>query len=203
MTSRCSRSTPARASRRWARSSPALHRLEITKGGALVFLQELIKEIPKRTQWLTEHGYTKWVEGCGLLYWVVWIEEAAKFWGNLSSKDEDLMLEVMKEIRSAGGTVVNSLQRSTHTEMPTLARSQHKAFMCFSVREEDAEYGLSDDQQEAEARPHQLKSAGMAILDFPGQDSRHVPMPLRTWDWALGAPRVRPRPSATRPPSPR
>jgi DNA translocase FtsK/SpoIIIE-like protein len=72
--------------------------------------------------------------------------------------------------------------------MPTLARSQHKAFMCFSVREEDAEYGLSDDQQEAEARPHQLKAAGMAILDFPGQDSRHVPMPLRTWDWALGIP---------------
>jgi hypothetical protein len=167
---------------------PGLHRLEITKGGALVFLQELIKEIPKRTQWLTEHGYTKWVEGCGLLYWVVWIEESAKFWGNLSSKDEDLMLEVMKEIRSAGGTVVNSLQRSTHTEMPTLARSQHKAFMCFSVREEDAEYGLSDDQQEAEARPHQLKAAGMSILDYPGQDSRHVPMPLRTWDWALGAP---------------
>ena len=166
---------------------PGLHRLETTKAGAIKLLRALHAEIPKRTQWLTEHGYTKWTEGCGLLYWVVWIEEAAKFWGNLSSKDEDLMLEVMKEIRSAGGTVVNSLQRSTHTEMPTLARGQHKAFMCFGVgKEEDAEYGLSDAQQEAEARPHLFKQPGMAYLDHPHQDGTHLGMPLRTWDWALG-----------------
>ncbi|GAA0968881.1 DNA translocase FtsK [Actinocorallia libanotica] len=168
---------------------PGLHRLETTKAGAVKFLRALHAEIPKRTQWLTEHGYTKWVEGCGLLYWVIHIEEAAKFWGNLSSKDEDLALEVMKELRSAGGSINNSLQRSTHTEMPTLARGQHKAFMCFGVaKEEDAEYGLSDAQQDAEARPHLFKQPGMAYLDHPHQDGTHLGMPLRTWDWALGCP---------------
>jgi hypothetical protein len=168
---------------------PGLHRLELTKGGALAFIKALHAEIPKRTQWLTEHGYSKWVEGCGLLYWVIWIEEAGKFWGNLSSKDEDLMLEVMKELRSAGGSVFNSLQRSTHTEIPTLARGMHQAFICFGVgKSEDAEYGLSDAQQEAEARPELFKQPGMAYLDHPFQDAAHLAMPLRTWDWALGAP---------------
>lgn len=166
---------------------PGLHRLETTKAGAIDLLHALHTLIPQRTQWLTEHGYTKWTEGCGLLYWVIWIEEAAKFWSNLSSKDEELMLEVMKELRSAGGSVVNSLQRSTHTEMPTLARGQHKAFLCFGVgKEEDAEYGLSDAQQEAEARPHLFKQPGLAYLDHPHQDGVHLGMPLRTWDWALG-----------------
>ncbi|MEO5876487.1 MAG: hypothetical protein ABIS86_06250, partial [Streptosporangiaceae bacterium] len=82
---------------------PGLHRLELTKGGALGFVKALHTEIPKRTQWLTEHGYSKWVEGCGLLYSVIWIEESAKFWGHLSSKDEDLMLKVMKSFGLPAG----------------------------------------------------------------------------------------------------
>ncbi|ROO89596.1 hypothetical protein EDD29_7297 [Actinocorallia herbida] len=69
--------------------------------------------------------------------------------------------------------------------MPTLARGQ-SAYMCFGVaKDEDADYGLSDAQQEAEARPQMWgnKQPGMAYLDAPGIPETHIAMPLRTYSW--------------------
>jgi hypothetical protein len=121
-----------------------------------------------------------------LTYWVLWIEEAAKFMNSLSSKDEERLEEIVKEARSAGVTVVLSLQRSDYTQMPTLLRGQ-LAKMCFGLASaEDAKWGLSTRQQKVdtvEPEAWEANYPGMAYVDAPGVSEKHAVMPLRTCDW--------------------
>jgi hypothetical protein len=163
-----------------------LARLDTDQGAAVRLLRAVHANIPKRTRWLAQHGYSKWEKGCGLDYWVLWIEEAAKFMNSLSSKDEDRLEEIVKELRSAGGTIVLSLQRSDYTQMPTLLRGQ-LAKMCFGLASaEDARWGLSTRQQKVdtvEPEAWEANYPGMAHLDAPGVTEKHAVMPLRTFDW--------------------
>jgi hypothetical protein len=164
---------------------PALHRFETTKAGLVDFIRDLHEKIPQRTKWLARHGYQKWVPGCGLAYWLVLMEEVSKVFDELSSRDEDLLLQIVKELRSAGGSIVMSLQRSDYSQMPTIARGQ-LAHMCFGVaNDDDASFGLSEAQKEAEARPELwgAKQPGMAYLDAPSIPPTHIAMPLRTYAW--------------------
>ena len=153
---------------------------------AVQLLRAVHASIPKRTKWLAQHDHSNWEKGCGLTYWVLWIEEAAKFMNNLSSKDEERLEEVMKEARSAGVTIVLSLQRSDYTQMPTLLRGQLSK-MCFGLSSaEDARWGLSIRQQKAdtvEPEAWEANYPGMAYLDAPGVSEKHAVMPLRTCDW--------------------
>ncbi|KAB2341872.1 hypothetical protein [Actinomadura rudentiformis] len=162
-----------------------LHRFETTKAGAVDLVRKMHAEIPKRTKRLAEHGYQKWAKGCGLTYWYLWIEEFPKFHAALGSRDADKFEEVVKEIRSAGGSVILSYQRSDYTQGPTIVRGQ-LGKMCFGVMEsDDAGFGLSERQKEAGASPelwgnHQ---PGMAFLDVPGIAETRYAMPLRTFSW--------------------
>jgi Ftsk gamma domain len=170
----------------------ALHVLAVTKADVVALIRGLLIEIPQRTKWLSDHGYTDWEEGCGLDYWIVHFEEVAKMFDELSTKDVENVEQIAKEIRSAGGSLIMSLQRSTHTEMPTIVRGQ-LSNMCFGVgNASDASYGLSEAQQEGEARPQMWGSKpefqGMAYLDARGIPATHVAMPLRTYFW--GQPRM-------------
>lgn len=166
-----------------------LARLDTDKTDAVRVLRAIHARIPKRTQWLGRHGYSNWEKGCGLTYWVLWIEEASKFMAGLSSKDEERLEEVMKEARSAGVTVVLSLQRSDYTQMPTLIRGQ-LAKMCFGLASaEDSKWGLSTRQQKVdtvEPEAWEANYPGMAYLDAPGVSEKHAVMPLRTYDWGKG-----------------
>jgi hypothetical protein len=162
-----------------------LHRLETEFGGARAMLRTLHKEAPNRTAWLAERGYQKWVPGCGLTYWIIWLEEFPKFFDSMPDKEQEAFLELVKELRSAGGTIVMSLQRSDYTQMPTLARSQ-LAKWCFGLeRASDSKFGLSEAQRDAGARPElwQNKVPGMSYFDAPSIPEERIAMANRTWDW--------------------
>jgi hypothetical protein len=164
---------------------PALHRFETTKDGVRDMLTGLHAVIKPRTAYLSTKGLQKWQPGCGLSYLVVWLEEAPDIVDALGDKGEDRFLSTLKAIRSAGGTVVLSLQRSDWTQIPTLARSQ-LAKMCFGVAEAaDAKFGLSDAQLDAGAAPElwQAKQPGMAYLDAPSIPDNRTALPLRTFAW--------------------
>lgn len=161
---------------------PALHRFETTKRGVRSLLADLYGEVKPRTDYLSGKGLQKWVPGCGLLYWYVWLEE---FPDVGDAVEMDLYLRFLKACRSAGMSVIMSLQRSDYSQMPTLARGQ-LAKMCFGVAEaDDADFGLSDAQGKRGARPElwQNKQPGMAYLDAPSIPDERIAMPLRTYSW--------------------
>ncbi|MEU7741955.1 hypothetical protein [Nonomuraea sp. NPDC049158] len=162
-----------------------LHRVEYTAAGARAMLREIQAQLAERTAWLSARGYQKWKAGCGLTYWIIWLEEFPDIYNALPEKEQEAFLSMLKAIRSAGGTVVMSLQRSDFTQMPTLARGQ-LAKMCLGVESPgDAKFGLSAEQRERGAKPERWaqKQPGMAYLDAPGIPDERIAMALRTWDW--------------------
>lgn len=162
-----------------------LHRFETEKEGVSKLIRDVYGQIKPRTDWLSSHGFTAWEPGCGLTYWVVWFEEAAKIFAKVSDKDEELFQEIVKEIRSAGGSVVISLQRADWTQMSTLVRGQLSK-MCFGVENSgDAAFGISEAQDDAGCRPELWgnRYPGMAYLDAPSVEESRIAMPLRTFLW--------------------
>ncbi|MEO3869562.1 hypothetical protein ABGB18_12085 [Nonomuraea sp. B12E4] len=167
----------------------ALHRLETTKEGARALLTEMFEKIKPRTDLLASKNLQKWVEGCGLTYWLLWLEEFPDIYDALTDKQQEQFLSLIKAIRSAGGTVVLSLQRSDWTQMPTIARGQ-LAKMCFGVDSAaDATFGLSEAQEDAGCRPElwSNKQPGMAYLDAPSIPEDRITMPMRTYAWGITA----------------
>jgi hypothetical protein len=172
---------------------PAMHGVHVTKAKVVEFINALHAEIPRRTKWLSEHGFSDWEPGCGLLFWLVSFEEIAKLFDELSGGDRDKVEQIAKEIRSAGGRIATSLQRSTHTEMPTIVRSQ-MGFWCFGLNDkDDNEFGLSDAQQEAGANPAQwgagkIQHIGKAFIDLPGIPESHIALPMRSYAYGPDLP---------------
>ncbi|MFB4307021.1 DNA translocase FtsK [Actinomadura sp. GTD37] len=167
---------------------PALHRLETTKAGASKLIEDVYSSLSERTNWLTARGYTDWEEGCGLAYWVFYMEEAAKAFRQLSDTSVEQLEEIAKEIRSAGGRLAVSLQKSIFSEMSTVVRSQ-LSYMCFGLNaDDDTSYGLSAKQQALDVDPAlwgagRSEHQGKAFLDAPGVPDTHIAVPLRTYDW--------------------
>ncbi|MEU8347847.1 DNA translocase FtsK [Spirillospora sp. NPDC048832] len=162
-----------------------LHRFETTKAGAVALIRALHAEIPKRTKWLASRGFQNWEPGCGLAYWFFHVEEVAKLFNELDGKDGELLEEILKEFRSAGGSVIMSLQRADYTQIPTIVRSQ-MAKMCFGLNDpDDVKFGVSARQRKAEAAPHEWEDhyPGMALLDGKSVRPSHYAMPLRTYAW--------------------
>lgn len=167
----------------------SLHRFETTIPGVKKMLSELQAQVKPRTDYLASKNLAKWKPGCGLTYWLVWLEEFPDIFDCLTDKEQDDFLSMLKAIRSAGGTIVMSLQRSDYTQMPTLARGQ-LAKMCFGVDSSaDASFGLSERQQDAGARPELWTNAqpGMAYLDAPSIPEGRIAMPMRTYAWGIDA----------------
>ncbi|SDJ93591.1 hypothetical protein [Nonomuraea jiangxiensis] len=165
----------------------SLHRFETTKAGVKAMLAELQSKVKERTNYLSSKGLQKWKRGCGLTYWLIWLEEFPDIFDCLTDKEQEAFLSMVKAIRSAGGTIVMSLQRSDYTQMPTLVRGQ-LAKMCFGVENSaDATFGLSERQQDAECRPELWTNSqpGMAYLDAPTLGEGRFAMPLRTYAWGL------------------
>ena len=161
---------------------PALHRFETTKAGVKSMLGDLHGEVKGRTDYLSGRGLTKWKPGCGLLYWIVWLEECPDI---LDVVDTDRFGSTVKAIRSAGGTIVLSLQRSDYTQMPTIVRGQ-LAKWCFGVADaDDADFGLTDLQAKRGARPElwQNEQPGMSYLDAPTIPDERKAMPMRAYAW--------------------
>jgi hypothetical protein len=161
---------------------PALHRFETTPAGARQLIRDVQAQVKPRTNHLAARKLGRWTPKCGLTYWVLWLEEFPDIGEAI---DMDAFLKLLKAARSAGITIVMSLQRSDWTQMPTLARGQ-LAKMCFGVESAaDATFGLSEAQADRGARPElwQNKQPGMAYLDAPSIPDDRIALPMRTWSW--------------------
>ncbi|MGV2384102.1 MAG UNVERIFIED_CONTAM: type IV secretory system conjugative DNA transfer family protein, partial [Thermobifida fusca] len=165
---------------------PALHRFETTRAGVRAMMADLHRAMGARMDYLAKKGLTKWEPGCGLSYLVVWIEEFPDVGDAI---DMTQFLSVVKALRSGGGSIVLSLQRSDYSQMPTLARGQ-LAKMCFAVDSDaDAEFGLSERQDDNPAVRPELwatcgpDTVGMAYLDAPSIPTERAGMALRTFHW--------------------
>ncbi|MEV8474847.1 hypothetical protein [Streptomyces sp. NPDC051173] len=146
-------------------------------------ISALPEMITARANELGKHGYDQWTPEAGaklnMPYILAWFEEVAK----LFREGEDI-LPIVQEARSAGITVVFSLQRSSHTIMPTDVRANIAGGASFGVnRSEDAGFVLSDDTIDAGARPEQWKNLkpGYCYIEGPGIDEDRFATPIRTY----------------------
>jgi hypothetical protein len=165
--------------------APALHRMETTPKGTKLMLEDVNALIKPRTNYLAEHGFGKWQRGCGLNYMIVWLEEIPEIVADIGADGKGLWVKSVKAGRSAGITIVWSLQRSDFSQMPTIARGQ-AVKMCFGVADQkEAKFGLSSAQVGAGCTPELWgqRQPGMAYLDAPSVKQDKVAMPMRTWYW--------------------
>jgi hypothetical protein len=139
----------------------------------------LPKVITARTNFLAEKGLDQWVPGCGLPYLTVWIEEAARL-----LRDSDDLVDLVQTARSAGVTIVLSLQRASFDQMPTSVRAQLSIRWCFGVdKQREAEFCLSEETIDAGANPGLWKNKrpGCNYLEAPDVDEDRYPTPGRTY----------------------
>jgi uncharacterized protein DUF87 len=148
------------------------------------FAKRLLEAITERTTQLGRWGYDQWTPEVftqhGMPYLTVWIEEAPKV-----LQDAQTVTQIAQEARSAGISLILSLQKATYRQMPTDTRSQLGGTWCFGVKElEDAAYLLSEEAIDAGARPDRWKNRrpGCNYLEGIGIDEARAAVPGRTFD---------------------
>ncbi len=142
------------------------------------FLTRMKNVIKERADYLGRKQLDSWEPGCGLDFLVLIIEEGASF-----VNDSDDFIRVVETARSAGVAIILSIQRASHTNMPTDARAQFASALCFGVeREMDARFVLSDDLIDRGADPSVWKAnkMGYAYLEGFGVEYERHTIPLKT-----------------------
>ncbi|MER7412971.1 plasmid transfer protein TraB [Streptomyces cacaoi] len=193
---------PSKGKQTFAPFLPHLDWVEMSAAGGEAMIDALGEVITARADALGEAGYKNWTPAAfdqlGMPYMIVWIEEAAKFF-----RDGTEMEGLVMEARSAGISVIISLQRPSSTSMPTDVREQLGGVLCFGVKGgTTADMALPDDVRDAGARPEawENRKPGYAYLVAPGVDEDRYATPLRTYmidDDAIEAALANaPRPSA-------
>lgn len=162
---------------------PFLDWVEMTEAGGNNMIDALSQVITARADALGVAGFKNWApdayEKLGMPYMVVWIEEAAKFFRN-GTEMEGLVMEA----RSAGISVIISLQRPSASSMPTDVREQLGGVLCFGVKgSTTADMALPDDVRDAGARPEawENRKPGYNYLVAPGVDEDRYAMRARTF----------------------
>lgn len=135
------------------------------QAGARSMLNAVHQVIKYRADELGRRGFREWWPGCGMAYLVFWIEEASSV-----IPDSSVFVRLTEQARSVGISVVVSQQRASHDNIPTSARANLGASLCFGVRaEEDARFALSDETTAAGANPAQWRA------DNPGYHYGELP----------------------------
>ncbi|WP_055696149.1 plasmid transfer protein TraB [Streptomyces prasinopilosus] len=192
---------PSKGMQTFAPFLPYLDWVEMTTAGGEAMIDALSQVITARADHMGRHGHKNWTPEVyaelGMPYMIVWIEEAAKFFRN-GTEMEGLVMEA----RSAGISVIISLQRPSATSMPTDVREQLGGVLCFGVKgSTTADMALPDDVRDAGARPEawENRRPGYAYLVAPGVDEDRYPNPLRTYriddDQISAALAIAPRPT--------
>ncbi|MCK2238075.1 hypothetical protein [Crossiella sp. S99.2] len=139
--------------------------------------------ITDRATKLGRWGLDEWTEEAftrhGMPYLVIWVEESPKV-----LEDAKTLTTIAQEARSAGISLVLSLQKASFRQMNTDIRSQLGGVWCFGVNQlEDATFTLSDELIEAGANPAQWKNRkpGANYLEAPGFDEELFTIPARTF----------------------
>ncbi|WP_217562232.1 plasmid transfer protein TraB [Streptomyces sp. GbtcB6] len=156
--------------------------------------------IPARTSWLRDHSYRAWEPavaevqtdpahscakagacGCdGMPYLLAWFEEAAKL---LRELGDDVFTGIAQEARSAGVSLVVSMQRASGYQLSTDTRASLPAAMCFGVKGDDASFALPEEVLDAGANPAAWanKRKGYVYLVSAGVDEDLYANPARTF----------------------
>lgn len=144
------------------------------------------KEVVRaRADALGNAGYAQWTpeaftdSDLRMPYLIVWIEEADEL-----IADSELYKWLTSKALSAGVSIVASLQRMSHTNMPTDARANLTGGACFGVRDTtDAGFALSEDTMDAGAHPEKWKTSkqGYYYLEAPGIEQDRWPIPQRAY----------------------
>ncbi|MEV7808974.1 hypothetical protein AB0O28_39085 [Microbispora sp. NPDC088329] len=167
-----------------APARPALHGAVTKKPSARdLFTKWLPEWAAERLAEFGDKGLIAWEEDCGYTYLEVWLEEAADVFEHI---DMEEFINLARMLRSAGGGFAWSLQRADHTQMPTIVKGQGGGKICGGVESaHDAGWGLTDEQEKAEAHPEQWRSnyPGMAYADAQGVPRDRIAMPMRFYDW--------------------
>jgi hypothetical protein len=138
-----------------------------------------MRAIPIRTNYLTAKGLDHWQKDCGLNFLIFHLEEAARF------AEVDELVQLTEAARSAGISLVISLQKATQDRIKVAARYNLGANMCFGVKmKRDAQFGLSEYAIESGAQPHrwQDRYPGRHFLEAQGLDATMAGNPLIS-DW--------------------
>jgi hypothetical protein len=164
----------------------ALHALITEDDVAVQFYRDLHACMKDRGEFLADHGYQRWMQGCGLTHLTIQQEEFPDIYKVLEEADGDEQFaSVVKAIRTAGARLVMSLQRSDFTQMPTLLRGQ-LGKQCFGVEsDDDADFGLSAYQKKRNCEPEKWADGqpGMCFLDTKTIPEQYKAMPMRTFRW--------------------
>lgn len=193
---------PSKGLQTFAPFLPYLDWVEMTMSGGEAMIAALSKVITARANEMGKHGFKNWTPEVfaklGMPYMVVWIEEAAKFF-----REGTEMEGLVMEARSAGISVIISLQRPSASSMPTDVREQLGGALVFGVKgSTTADMALPEDVRDAGARPEawQNRKPGYAYLVAPGVDEERYPFPIRTYyindEQIEGTLAIAPRPKA-------
>ncbi|MBB4892384.1 hypothetical protein FHS39_001395 [Streptomyces olivoverticillatus] len=156
--------------------------------------------IPARTRWLGAHGYRQWVPaaaqtqnspehtcrpdgrpcGCpGMPFLVAWFEEAAN---TLRALGDDAFTGIAQEARSAGISLVVSLQRPSYDQMSTSTRASLPSVVALGCDARDEGFSLPDEVLAAGAHPGAWgnRRPGYCYVVSPGIPEDRYPSPGRT-----------------------
>jgi hypothetical protein len=113
-------------------------------------------------------------------YLLAWFEEAAKL---LRELGDDVFTGIAQEARSAGVSLVVSMQRASGYQLSTDTRASLPAAMCFGVRGDDAGFALPEEVLDAGANPAAWgnKRKGYVYLVSAGVDEDLYANPARTF----------------------
>ncbi|WP_031027755.1 plasmid transfer protein TraB [Streptomyces sp. NRRL WC-3725] len=172
------------------------------EGGAdtEVMVEAVKAVIPARTRWLGAHGYRQWVPaaaeaqtdpahscqtgracGCaGMPFLVPWFEEAANTLRNLG---DDAFTGIAQEARSAGVSLIVSLQRPSYDQMSTSTRASLPSVIALGCDPRDEGFSLPEAVIDAGAHPGAWgnRRPGYCYVVSPGIPEDRYPSPGRTF----------------------
>ncbi|GAA3198578.1 plasmid transfer protein TraB [Streptomyces virens] len=172
------------------------------EGGAdtEVMVAAVQEAIPARTRWLGAHGYRQWVPAAaqpqnspehtcradgracncpGMPFLVTWFEEAAN---TLRALGDDAFTGIAQEARSAGISLIVSLQRPSYDQMSTSTRASLPSVIALGCDPRDEGFCLPDEVLAAGAHPGAWgnRRPGYCYVVSPGVPEDRYPSPGRT-----------------------
>ncbi|MGL4290167.1 MAG: hypothetical protein ACRCZP_11295 [Phycicoccus sp.] len=157
---------------------PTIEWLCLDKASGTAALRTMKQVITDRANHLGDRRMKQWQPGCGLSYVVVLIEEASDW------TDSEYIEDLAMKARSAGITMILSLQHPSYKWIEPGVRSQFGTRLCFGVDGDTPEgFMLDNEVIEAGARPGLWKNSkpGYAILDQKGLPLDERATALRTY----------------------
>lgn len=170
---------------------PALDRVAYDRKSAETLIREIIADVPKRTKLLSEEGFKAWdPKSSKVRFRLVFLEEAPDIYDLMEDPDgADMSREEITRLfqvaRSAGISIVSSLQIATDDQQPKGVWRAMDTRICFGVASSrDGSYGLREEAERAGADPSKWGAEeefrGMCYVNGEGMPRQFWHVPVRT-----------------------